>query len=55
MKFAPWITLAAMSVGGAALAQDSNALNVEGEGLVTEAAALAKRRPCKRMTLKTPR
>ena len=39
MKFAPWITLAAMSVGGAALAQDSNALNVEGEGLVTEAAA----------------
>ena len=39
MKFAPWITLAAMSVGGAALAQDSNALNVEGEGLVPEAAA----------------
>ena len=41
MKFAPWIALAAMSFGGAAFAQDSNALNVEGEALVTETAAPA--------------
>ena len=39
MKLAPWIALAAMGFSGAAVAQDSNALSVEGDALVTEAAA----------------
>ncbi len=39
MKSAPWVALVAMGFGGAAVAQDSKALNVEGTALVTEAAA----------------
>lgn len=41
MKFAPWIALVAVGFAGVAAAQDSNALNVEGENLITETAAPA--------------
>ena len=41
MKIASWVTIAAIGFAGAAVAQDSNALSVEGEALVTEAAAPA--------------
>ncbi|MBD3666157.1 sulfur oxidation c-type cytochrome SoxA [Sulfitobacter aestuariivivens] len=41
MKIAPWIAIAAFGFAGAAVAQDDNTLNVEGETLLTETAAPA--------------
>ncbi len=41
MKIASWVTMAAIGLAGAAVAQDSNSLNVEGEALITETAAPA--------------
>ena len=41
MNLKPWIAIAAISLSGAAFAQDSNSLSVEGEALLTETAAPA--------------
>ena len=41
MKIASWVTIAAIGFAGAAAAQDSNSLSVEGEAMVTETAAPA--------------
>ncbi len=39
MNLKPWIAIAAISLSGAAFAQDSSSLSVEGEALLTETAA----------------
>lgn len=41
MDLKPWVALAAIGLGGAAIAQDSNALSIDGESMVTETAAPA--------------
>lgn len=41
MKLTPWMAAALIGVSGAAYAQDSNSLSIEGEAMVTETAAPA--------------
>lgn len=41
MKLTPWLTIAAVGLAGAAFAQDSNSLSIDGEAMITETAAPA--------------
>ena len=41
MKYAPWIAAALVGFAGFATAQDSSSLSVDGEAMLTEAAAPA--------------